>query len=76
MISAHLKSWLGLVCLVRTFTTGFSSKIAEEESNEVVNMVLKNLPHAHCDTIVVSSSPFHGKTLVVKNSKICLALQL
>ena len=69
MLSAHLKSWLGLVCLVSTFATGVASKIAEDESN-VVNEVLKNLSHAHCDMIIVSSSPIHGKTLVVIKSKI------
>ena len=69
MMSAHLKFWFGLVCLLRTFATGYSSKITEEKANVVVNEVLKNLPNALCDMIVVSSSPFHGKTLVVKKEQ-------
>ena len=56
----------GVVCvfLASTLAMGFTSDMTGEES-KLVNDVLKDLPHANCDMIVVSSSPFHGKMLPV-----------
>ena len=49
--------WLSLSIF---FTVAHSSQIIEEDSS-FVNDLLKGLPTAECDMIVVSSSPFVGK---------------
>ena len=48
------------VYFARTVAVGFSSDMTGEES-KIVSDVLKDLPHAKCDMIVVSSAPFYGK---------------
>lgn len=48
------------VNLASTLAVVFSSDMKGEES-KIVSDVLKDLPHANCDMIVVSSSPLHGK---------------
>ena len=54
------------VFLASTLAMGFTSDLMEEES-KLVNDVLKDLPLAICDMIVISSSPFYGKLpLIIK----------
>ena len=50
---------LGL-CLSIYISMVHSSQIAEQESS-FVNELLRDLPTAECDMIVVSTSPFHGE---------------
>ena len=61
ILNMYLTHFIGLwPSLASFFPLGHSSQIHEEESSSV-NEVIKALPTAECDAIVVSSSSFLGK---------------
>ena len=53
---------IGIVVLhlATSISMGYSSQITEQESN-FVNDVMRDLPTAECDMIVVSTLPFLGE---------------
>ena len=57
----QIPNMFAFVLYIATFLPlGLSLQIAEQDST-VLDNVFKELPHAQCDMIVVSSAPFQGE---------------